>query len=201
MPKISKDVWESRRQQILVAAVRCFARYGIQATTMEQIIAEAAMSSSAMYRYFDGKSDIVFAAISKNLHDFAEIAVPAVAKAGTTEPSMFFKNMLAMLEGFSERDGYSLKTIIVQGWGESFTNLPLGQLLSKMYGEYLISLEALAEAWIRGGIIESKVRPIDLATFMMSCFLGSIAQSCILHTPLDGMVAGFGGFFHSPNGG
>lgn len=195
MPKISKEVWESRRQHIIVAALRCFARHGIQAATMEQIIAEAAMSSSAMYRYFDGKSDIVFAAISKNLHDFAEIAIPAVAKAGATDPRVFFKDMLGMLEGFAEKDGYNLKTIVVQGWGESFTNPPLSKLLTRMYGEYRRSLERLAQQWIERGIVTSSANAAELAMFMMSGFMGSIAQSCILGTSPDGFVAGFSGFY------
>lgn len=60
MPKISDTHREMRRAQILDAAWRCFYRNGVQATTMEEIIREANMSASAMYRYFSGKEDIIF---------------------------------------------------------------------------------------------------------------------------------------------
>ena len=196
MPKISKEVWESRRQQILVAAGRCFYQYGIQATTMEQIILESGMSTSAMYRYFEGKGDIVFATIAKNLHDFAEISLPAVALAGDKDPVVFFKEMLMALEEFAERDGYNLKTLIVQAWGEYFSNPKLAELMRAMYGGYFEALSGLAAEWGRRGIVSAQVKPADLAAFLMASFMGSIAQSSIVGTKSASIVAGIDGLRH-----
>lgn len=48
-----------RRQQILEAAKRCFARIGFHSTSMAQIAAEARMSVGQIYRHFHGKEALI----------------------------------------------------------------------------------------------------------------------------------------------
>lgn len=62
MPKVPAAHLEARRQQIVDAALRCFARRGIHAAGMAEICQEAGLSPGAVYRYFAGKADIVDAA-------------------------------------------------------------------------------------------------------------------------------------------
>ena len=190
MPKISDEVWEARRQQILAAAWRCFAKNGIQASTIEQIIAESKMSTSAMYRYFKGKDDIVLAAISTNLREFSSIALPAIAAGGDKHPTAFLRDSLHLLDKYAQRDGFNLKAIIVQGWGESFTNEQLSELLKQMYGTYLTGLKGLAVEWKAKGILAANARPVNVASFLMSSFLGAIIQSCVLGTSPSQLAGG-----------
>ena len=63
VPKVSEAHLEQRRQQILEAAVTCFARKGFDKTTMAEIAAEAGVSDTLAYRYFTGKKEIIDAAI------------------------------------------------------------------------------------------------------------------------------------------
>lgn len=65
MPKVSEAHLEQRRQQILDAAITCFARNGFQRTTMADIAAEAGVSDTLAYRYFEGKSDILETAVRR----------------------------------------------------------------------------------------------------------------------------------------
>ncbi|MFQ5421809.1 MAG: TetR/AcrR family transcriptional regulator [Anaerolineae bacterium] len=55
----------NRRQQILEAAMNCFARKGYHVTTMDDISAELPFSKGLIYYYFDSKRDI-FLAILEN---------------------------------------------------------------------------------------------------------------------------------------
>ena len=48
-----------RRDEILVAAQRCFVRSGFHQTSMQQICAEAGMSAGNLYRYFPSKEAII----------------------------------------------------------------------------------------------------------------------------------------------
>ena len=48
-----------RRQRILSAAERCFARSGFHRATMQDVAAEAGMSPGNLYRYFPSKDAIV----------------------------------------------------------------------------------------------------------------------------------------------
>lgn len=57
----SPDAEPDRRQQIIQAAARAFARKGYHATTVKDIAAESNLSPGALYIYFQGKRDILTA--------------------------------------------------------------------------------------------------------------------------------------------
>lgn len=59
MPRLSEETKTARRQQIIEAARRCFARKGFAATSMQDIIAESGLSAGSIYSHFDGKADIL----------------------------------------------------------------------------------------------------------------------------------------------
>ena len=61
MPKISDLQRETRRRQILDAALRCFSRDGFHATTTADIVRESGVSQGTLYLYFATKDDIVVA--------------------------------------------------------------------------------------------------------------------------------------------
>lgn len=59
MPKTSDAAKEARRTQILDAAVRCFARTGYYATTIEDVVRETGLSRGALYLYFPSKEALL----------------------------------------------------------------------------------------------------------------------------------------------
>lgn len=59
MPKVSAEHLERRREQILEAAMSCFARKGFHETSMQDVFAESGMSAGAVYRYFKSKDAII----------------------------------------------------------------------------------------------------------------------------------------------
>ena len=61
MPRISERQRQARRQQILDGARAVFTLNGFHATSMDDIIAAAGMSSGGVYRYFTGKDAIITA--------------------------------------------------------------------------------------------------------------------------------------------
>ncbi|MEE8303253.1 MAG: TetR/AcrR family transcriptional regulator [Candidatus Tectomicrobia bacterium] len=62
MPRtVDPQLNERRRRQILEAATRCVIRRGFHQTSMQEICAEAEMSSGGLYRYFDSKEAIIAA--------------------------------------------------------------------------------------------------------------------------------------------
>lgn len=79
MPRISPEKLEERRQQIRAAAARCFARKGIQATTMREIFAEAGLSAGAVYNYYRTKDDLIADGITASTAESAE-AITAAAE-------------------------------------------------------------------------------------------------------------------------
>jgi AcrR family transcriptional regulator len=61
MPKVTVEHLNARKAQIMEAARACFGRKGFAGTTIQDICREAGLSPGAIYRYFNSKSDIVFA--------------------------------------------------------------------------------------------------------------------------------------------
>lgn len=59
MPKLKPDTQKARREHILDAAERCFARLGFHRATMQDICREAGVSLGALYVYFASKEDLI----------------------------------------------------------------------------------------------------------------------------------------------
>ncbi|HVF70596.1 MAG TPA: TetR/AcrR family transcriptional regulator [Chthoniobacterales bacterium] len=61
MPQVPPDATLDRRNQILEAAILCFARNGFHQTSMHDISAEAGISVGLIYRYFANKEAVIAA--------------------------------------------------------------------------------------------------------------------------------------------
>src|SRR5271169_133595 len=73
MPKVSQQHRDARREQILAAARRCFLRDGFHATSMQDLFAEAGLSSGAVYSYFASKDDVIVAIAEENMRDILDM--------------------------------------------------------------------------------------------------------------------------------
>lgn len=72
MPRLKPDTQRARREHILDAAFRCFARGGFHATTMQDICREAAVSPGALYVYFSSKEALIEGLCERDRAEFAE---------------------------------------------------------------------------------------------------------------------------------
>lgn len=72
MPKLKPETQAARREHILDAALRCFARSGFHRTTMQDICKEAAVSPGALYVYFDSKEALISGLCERDRAEFAE---------------------------------------------------------------------------------------------------------------------------------
>jgi AcrR family transcriptional regulator len=61
VPKVSPAHEQQRREQILAAAMACFARQGYHATSMDDVVRECGLSVGAIYTYFPSKEDLFLA--------------------------------------------------------------------------------------------------------------------------------------------
>jgi AcrR family transcriptional regulator len=82
VPRVSDEYLERRRQQILDAARRCFARQGFYETSMQDVFAESGLSAGAVYRYFKTKDELIRAISAGALGSIST----AIEDALTEEP-------------------------------------------------------------------------------------------------------------------
>ena len=87
-----------RREQILVAATRAFARRGFSATSLDDVATEAAITPVLLYRHFDSKAAMYRAVLDRactrleetvGSDDFDQDTLPGLVRAAATDPEAF----------------------------------------------------------------------------------------------------------------
>lgn len=181
MPKISDEFRAQRQAQILDAAWRCFYREGVQATTMEHIIAESGLSASAMYRYFAGKDDIIVAAIGSSLSSLARLLEPILEAPGPTDLPLLIGRVTGAIEAFAARPGYKLTTIALHGWSEAQRNDRLRGLMRDFYAAFRERLADRVRRAQAQGKVAADAAADDVAQLLLSMITGFVVQSAIVH--------------------
>ena len=83
MPKDALTIGSETRQQILRAALKCFAHSGYAAASVQQIVDDAKVSKPALYYYFRDKTGL-FQALVDHAHDERHRLMQAAVKAKPT---------------------------------------------------------------------------------------------------------------------
>jgi len=87
-----------RREQILAAATRAFARAGFTATSLDDIAAEAGITRVILYRHFESKADMYRAVLDRactrlaetvGTGDYGEDAIAVLVRAAAADPDAF----------------------------------------------------------------------------------------------------------------
>ncbi|SFQ66573.1 DNA-binding transcriptional regulator, AcrR family [Amycolatopsis arida] len=87
-----------RREQILDAATRAFARTGFAATGLDDVAAEAGVTHVILYRHFASKSELYRAVLDRactrladtvGTDDFDSTSLPALIRAAAADPDGF----------------------------------------------------------------------------------------------------------------
>ncbi|HZE37222.1 MAG TPA: TetR/AcrR family transcriptional regulator [Stackebrandtia sp.] len=87
-----------RREQILAAATRAFARGGYAAIGLDDVAAEAGISRVILYRHFDSKKDLYHSVLDRagdrisahiDTTDYGPATLPALLAAATADPDGF----------------------------------------------------------------------------------------------------------------
>jgi AcrR family transcriptional regulator len=89
VPKIAEEARAARRDQIIAAAVECFARSGYHVTTMADIAEAAGVSKGTPYLYFPGKETLFIALYEEwdcGLAARIDAAVAALAESARRSP-------------------------------------------------------------------------------------------------------------------
>ncbi len=122
MPKLKPQTQKLRRENILDAALKCFARGGFHATTMQDICREAGVSPGAVYLYFDSKEALIAGLCERDRAEFAE----RLAVLGTAPD--FLKALAAIGEHYLVDDPADKQRFVVEMGVESTRNPRIGEI-------------------------------------------------------------------------
>jgi AcrR family transcriptional regulator len=120
LPKISEKRRQSRRQEVLDAALACFSENGFHQTGMADIVARSGMSHGAVYGYFRAKDDII-EALADDRHQ-SETLLNAVAKK-TEDPVEALRALVrAYAEALTDPARAARRRVGIHGWAEALRN-------------------------------------------------------------------------------
>jgi TetR/AcrR family transcriptional regulator, transcriptional repressor of aconitase len=202
MPKISDEQRQARRDQILAAAWRCFARSGIHATSMEEIIREADLSAGAVYLYYKGKDELILAAIETYMSELRGLLLPLLTMETPLPPAAFAREITAAISSHTRRKGLDLNVIILMCWSEAQSNPKVKKFVAGFQLKYREALVRVVHIWQKQGHLAKTGTPEDIGKALLSFFLGFIVQSALIGrmepaTAARGM-AGLIGYDQSP---
>jgi len=173
MPKVSRAHRESRRQQILEAAITCFAREGFHRTSIQDIIAESGLSAGAIYGYFAGK-DAIVAAIAENRHAH-EAAMLARAMARDDLTTALHDLAHGYVDWLRDPDERRRRRVNIQLWAEALRNPEVGAIVQRGL-ELREPITRAFRAARRRGRIPASLDPDALSRAMLALLHGFILQ-------------------------
>jgi TetR/AcrR family fatty acid metabolism transcriptional regulator len=163
--KINKEV---KRKEIIMAAIKVFARKGVAYTKMIDIAEEAGIGKGTIYEYFKSKDDIFF----ESFHHFMEHSDTVIAKRlfKIHDP---VEKLESWIEGWMEAISGSIDVleILMDYWAEGIRTKNENYVfnMKQLYDEYRkVIVEILEE-----GISKGKIRPVN-TTATASILIGAL---------------------------
>jgi TetR/AcrR family transcriptional regulator, transcriptional repressor of aconitase len=174
MPKVSREYLDTRRSEILDAAIVCFSRDGLHPTTMKDIVRESGLSPGAIYNYFKSKEEIIEAIANRRQLKERELVTDAIANVpAVTALERVRDAFLDELENPQER---LRRRVSVQLWAEAQRNPAVRKTVRRSFEEPRKLLgEVLREAQNQGAIA-NWADPDALACFVIAVFHGLVLQ-------------------------
>jgi TetR/AcrR family transcriptional regulator, transcriptional repressor of aconitase len=189
MPRVTDQYVQRRRREILAAARRRFARDGFHATTMDDVITEAGVSSSVVYRWFSGKDELVAACISEALGGVVEV-LEEISRIEPPVPVMeAVRRVLAAALEQTVHDGDDLTAVVVQAWAEAMRDPSVGDLVGTLYARVRNGLAELVRRHQAAGTMPPDLDAEAVAHPLFSLIPGFIVQHLVLGPEEPGSYA------------
>jgi TetR/AcrR family transcriptional regulator, transcriptional repressor of aconitase len=174
MPRVAESYLQSRRRQIIDAAIRCFAREGFHRTTMQDIVRETGLSAGAIYRYFKSKEDIVAAIAAE--HRAVEAAAFAEVSTFDDVGAALRRLANASLGRLADPQEQEWRRVTVQVWGEALRDERVMGIVRGGIDEPVAILAALIRRGQRDGTLPEDLDPDGAARVCASIFQGLVLQ-------------------------
>jgi AcrR family transcriptional regulator len=182
MPRVSDAHLAARREQILTAARRCFARNGFHATSMQDVIAEAGLSVGAVYRYFTGKDELRKAVAEETVGALLQ----ELAAVTGHHPPLPLAEAMARVVGVVETrlaEPDSVGRIAVQAWGEAVRDPQLGQFATEAFQTMREAFTTLARRAQQAGELPPAADPEAAGYVLLALVPGFVLQRVLTGGP------------------
>lgn len=203
MPRVTQSYRDRQTARILAAAAFCFARQGFDGASMDEIVAEAGMSSSTVYRYFpEGKRSLVRAVIVRAMDPVVEWitaladldALPDLEDAfvRAVEYSWVFGRPFSGSAeggdgaGTGEADGAAGSSsetgqinLMIGVWAELARHPDLREAYAVSYARVRAEIAHVVRRWQSRGVIAQGVDPDEAAAVVHNAAVGLVIERTV----------------------
>ncbi len=147
MPALTAETTQARRDHIMAAAMRCFARTGYRGTSIRDICNEADLSIGGLYAHFSGKEEILIA-MAKKFHTQREaLYSEGRAQAPAADPATAVaENFRAMVKDYGTAEGDRERHADIVMLGEALSIPLLKSVLVETDVQHITAFKALLDA-------------------------------------------------------
>jgi AcrR family transcriptional regulator len=181
MPRITEEHREARRQQILDAARACVLEHGLEAVSMEMIIARSGLSTGAVYRYFKGKNELIAASVAGATAEIRAALTPILQAGQPASPAQLMENLLSAVTAYARSGvgaaaGIDRLPVALHGWSYALTDPNVKVTVQAGLQAFRAGCVPIIERWQTDGTISPDVDPAAMAELIVSIWLGFMAQ-------------------------
>jgi AcrR family transcriptional regulator len=180
VPRVSEAHLAARRQQILDAARRRFLRNGFHSTSMQDVVAEAGLSTGAVYRYFRSKDEII-AAIAGSYATELRATIGELAADPRLGLGEVMERAVGLIDDNTGPDG--ILRLAVQVWAEALRDPAVGAVVEQIYSTMRGNFVDLAQRAVERGELPSDADPKAVGAALFSLMLGYGLQRVLTGQP------------------
>jgi TetR/AcrR family transcriptional regulator, transcriptional repressor of aconitase len=180
MPKITDERREARREQVLEAARACLEEHGLEAVSMEMIIARSGLSTGAVYGYFKGKGELINAVVTEGTAAMAEDLAPVLTNPEPPPLPELIGQVLRTAVAFSRSKGDIDRLLVsLHGWSHTQSDPELKKATQAAYAGLRRLFADAVRRWQDAGAFDAAADPEGVAQLLTSITLGFVAQRAL----------------------
>ncbi len=177
MPKLKPETVAERKQDILNAALICFARSGYHRTTMDDIVAEAGLSKGGVYVHFDSKKALFQSLLTWTIEEFA-FDLDRMPSPDGTVAGQLKALMRTVVESISSPRFQEISPLILEMWVQHLNDAEVKQSARDSYAQFRAPLAHLIETGINQGNLRH-VDALSMANILISIPEGLMVQALV----------------------
>lgn len=176
IPKLSRAALEDRKQHILNAAERCFARDGFHNTTIADVKKEARVSTGAIYTYFPNKEAMIRALLERARDDRRQKLDAAGLERDRTAQALLLLDWVARIFG---EQGAHIARIDVNLWAESLRNKGVQQLAQRALRDAVLAVSTVVAPRMPSSGDDPPLDARSVAAVLIALFLGLEVETAV----------------------
>lgn len=176
MPKLAETARNEKRRALIEAAWRCATRKGFQATTVDDVCAEASVSKGAFYVYFAQKQELLLALID----DEARFYETLVDRLSATPGMSGIDRLRSYAEAVADRSSDPARVQVTADlWTEMLTQPSVKERFAARVQERRVRIRK----WIEDSVAASEMVSIPANAF--ASILLALTDGLLLHGNLQ----------------